>query len=102
VPTRQLLREFQSGHSSEGRKDDPKCHQGLEDSVYEQQIRCYKSGLYSIFDQLNNILKNWVMWKYKVMREKKLRARHWLRRISHQQPQLFAHWHFGARPVAGR
>jgi RNA-directed DNA polymerase len=62
----------------------------------------YKSALYPIFDQLNNALKKWAMRKYKGLREKKLRARHWLGRISRQQPHLFAHWHFGARPAAGR
>ncbi len=61
----------------------------------------YKSALYPIFDQLNNTLKKWAMWKYKGLSEKKLRARDWLGRISRQQPRLFAHWHFGARPAAG-
>jgi len=62
----------------------------------------YKSALYPIFDQLNNALKKWAMRKYKRLRGKSLRARHWLGRIARRQPLLFAHWRFGAKPAAGR
>jgi RNA-directed DNA polymerase len=64
--------------------------------------RYYKSALYPIYDQLNNALKKWAMRKYKRLRDKKLRARHWLGRIARRRPQLFAHWRLGARPAAGR
>jgi len=62
----------------------------------------YRSALYPVFDQLNNALKKWAMRKYRKLRGKKLRARHWLGRIARRQPYLFAHYHFGARPAAGR
>ena len=64
--------------------------------------RYYKSELYPIFDQLNRILTKWAMRKYKHFRNKKPRARHWLGRIAFRQPNLFAHWQFGAKPTAGR
>ena len=62
----------------------------------------YRSALYPVLDRLNNALKKWAMRKYRKLRGKKLRARHWLGRIARRQPYLFAHWHFGARPAAGR
>jgi len=62
----------------------------------------YKSALYPIFDQLNCALRKWAMRKYKRLRGKQRRARHWLGRIVRCRPFLFAHWSFGARPSAGR
>lgn len=62
----------------------------------------YRSALYPIYDQLNSALKKWAMRKYKRLRGKKLRARHWLGRIARCQPYLFAHWRVGARPAVGR
>jgi RNA-directed DNA polymerase len=62
----------------------------------------YRSALYPIFDQLNCALRKWAMRKYKKLRGKQRRARHWLGRIVRRRPFLFAHWSFGARPSAGR
>jgi RNA-directed DNA polymerase len=64
--------------------------------------RYYRSALYPIFDQLNCALRKWAMRKYKRLRGKKRRAKHWLGRIARHQRYLFAHWQFGARPTAGR
>ena len=62
----------------------------------------YKSALYPLFDQLNRALRKWAMRKYKKLRGKQRRAKHWLGRIARHQSYLFAHWSFGARPTAGR
>jgi RNA-directed DNA polymerase len=64
--------------------------------------RYYKTALYPIFDQLNAVLRKWAMRKYKKLRGKMRRAKHWLGRIARNQPRLFVHWNVGARPTAGR
>jgi RNA-directed DNA polymerase len=62
----------------------------------------YKSALYPIFKQLNMSMIKWAMRKYKKLRGRQRRASHWLGRIARKSPWLFAHWHFGAKPAAGR
>lgn len=52
----------------------------------------YKSALYPTFRYLDDILSRWAMRKYKRLQRRGRRARQWLRRIVHRQPQLFAHW----------
>lgn len=52
----------------------------------------YKSELTPIYWQLNFALIRWAMSKYKHLRGHRRRARHWLLRISREQPELFAHW----------
>lgn len=54
--------------------------------------RYYKSALYPVLRLLDRRLEKWAMRKYKRLRGHKRRARHWLRRIAHKQPTLFAHW----------
>jgi len=61
----------------------------------------YKSALYPTFRTLDCILVKWAMRKYKKLRRHHRRATHWLGRIAHQQPELFAHWKMGLRPAAG-
>jgi len=52
----------------------------------------YKSALYRVFQQLNNILVRWASRKYKRLRRNNHRARQWLQGVFHRQPKLFAHW----------
>jgi RNA-directed DNA polymerase len=52
-----------------------------------------------VFDR---ILMRWAMRKYKRLRFHRRRAIHWLGRIARRQSYLFAHWHVGLRPAAGR
>jgi group II intron reverse transcriptase/maturase len=52
----------------------------------------YKSALYRVFQQLNNILVRWASRKYKRLRRNNQRARQWLQGVFHRQPKLFAHW----------
>jgi len=52
----------------------------------------YKSALYPTFQRLNNILVRWATRKYKRLKDHNRRALHWLQRIVHKQPELFAHW----------
>lgn len=52
----------------------------------------YKSALYRVFQQLNNILVRWASRKYKRLRRNTQRARQWVQSIFHRQPKLFAHW----------
>jgi len=61
-----------------------------------------KSALYPVGDQLNCSLKRWAMRKYKTLRGRMRGAAHWLGRIAHREPWLFAHWQMGLRPAAGR
>ncbi len=52
----------------------------------------YKSALYPTFQRLDNILVRWATRKHKRLRGHNRRALHWLQRIVHKQPELFAHW----------
>ena len=52
----------------------------------------YKSALYRVFQQLNNLLVRWASRKYKRLRRNNHRARQWLQGVFHRQPKLFAHW----------
>ena len=61
----------------------------------------YKSALYPTFRTLDRILVKWAMRKYKKLKGHNRRATHWLGRIAHQQPEMFAHWKMGLRPAAG-
>jgi len=61
-----------------------------------------KSALYPVWDQLNCSLKRWAMRKYKKLRGRMRGAAHWLGRLAHREPGLFAHWQIGLRPAAGR
>jgi hypothetical protein len=52
----------------------------------------YRSALYRVFNYLNIYLTRWAMMKYKDLRQRRTRAREWVRRIELRQPNLFAHW----------
>jgi RNA-directed DNA polymerase len=54
--------------------------------------RCYKSGLRSSLNRINDYLVRWIMQKYKRYRRRRMRAREALRRAAMLYPGLFAHW----------
>ncbi len=62
----------------------------------------YKTGLYPTFHHLNRILIRWAMRKYKRFKNHQRRAGYWLGEIAEQNPQLFAHWQMGVKPVRAR
>ena len=57
----------------------------------------YKSAMYRVLRHLNRRLVRWAQSKYRRYRHQR-RATHWLRGIARKQPELFAHWAFGAKP----
>jgi RNA-directed DNA polymerase len=61
----------------------------------------YKSGMYSIYWQMNRALIRWAMRKYKKLSKRKQRACRWLGRIAIQEPKLFIHWQMGIFPGTG-
>ena len=52
----------------------------------------YKSALYSTLRKIDFKLVLWATRKFKRLRGRRRRARHWLARIARRNPQLFAHW----------
>ncbi len=54
--------------------------------------RYHKSGLYPTLKCLERRLIMWATRKYKHLRNHRRRAAHWLRRIAHKEPNMFAHW----------
>jgi RNA-directed DNA polymerase len=60
--------------------------------------RFYKSMLYPLFRRLNLTLVRWACRKYKRLKRRERKARHWLAEVAQRDPRLFAHWRFGARP----
>jgi RNA-directed DNA polymerase len=54
--------------------------------------RYYLSELYTIMDQIDQILSRWAMRKYKTLRRRKGKAWGWIRRVKREKPTLFAHW----------
>jgi len=63
--------------------------------------RFYKSALYPVLKHLNRALVHWARRKYKRLSRHRRRAEHWLGRIAHREPRLFAHWQMGVRPSVG-
>jgi RNA-directed DNA polymerase len=61
----------------------------------------YKSGMYSIYWQVNRSLIRWGMRKYKKLRAHKQWACCWLGRMARQEPNLFVHWQLGIFPGVG-
>jgi group II intron reverse transcriptase/maturase len=57
--------------------------------------RFYRSALAPIFSHVNDRLARWAIWKFKSFKRSREQAYSWLRRITRQQPGLFAHWHIG-------
>ncbi len=43
-------------------------------------------------------LVRWARWKYKRLRSHPAKARRFLAEVYRREPDLFAHWRFGARP----
>lgn|SRR5579863_5668104 len=60
--------------------------------------RYYPTALWRTFRCLNQRLVRWARGKYKRFRASSRQAAHWLRRLAHQQPALFAHWQLGIVP----
>jgi len=59
------------------------------------------SWLRIVLWRLNDRLVRWAMRKYKRLRGHYWRAERWLASVYRRQPDLFAHWQFGVRPVGG-
>ncbi len=64
--------------------------------------RFYRSKCILVLRHLNDALVAWVCRKYKRFRRRERAATHWLGRIAQRQPNLFALWHLGVLPAAGR
>jgi RNA-directed DNA polymerase len=62
--------------------------------------RYYRTVLRSVLWPLNRTLIRWVTRKYKTRRGRQGAVR-WLHSVAKRCPALFAHWQFGACPVAG-
>jgi RNA-directed DNA polymerase len=60
--------------------------------------RFYRSELVRLLKRINEYLVRWARWKYKRLRRSPARARRFLAAVFRRQPDLFAHWRFGARP----
>ena len=63
--------------------------------------RFYRSELVSLLENINEHLARWAMRKFKRLRGRPRRARRLLAVIAAREPNLFAHWVGGARPLAG-
>jgi RNA-directed DNA polymerase len=61
--------------------------------------RFYRSKLQHLLRRINDYLVRWAMQKYKRLRRRPRKAWTWLVGISQREPNLFAHWHAGARPA---
>jgi RNA-directed DNA polymerase len=60
--------------------------------------RFYRSELVRLLRRINDYLVRWARWKYKRLRRYPAKARRFLAAVFRRQPDLFAHWRFGARP----
>lgn len=54
-----------------------------------------RSALYPAYRQLHRILFKWAMRKYKKLRGRPRKAKHWLNEIAVRDPKMFAHWRRG-------
>ena len=54
--------------------------------------------LYNILRYINRCLIKWVRRKYRNKNSRK-RATKWLDKIAKENPNIFAHWKFGATPT---
>lgn len=57
--------------------------------------RFYKSAMYPILRNMERYLICWATRKYKRLRRHKRRAKYWLGKIYHREPNLFVHWRLG-------
>jgi RNA-directed DNA polymerase len=60
--------------------------------------RFYRTELVRLLKRINAYLVRWASWKYKRLRRRPAKARRFLAAVYRRQPDLFAHWQFGARP----
>jgi RNA-directed DNA polymerase len=60
--------------------------------------RFYRSELSRLLARINRYLVRWVQRKYKRLRRRHVKARQLLATVARREPDLFAHWRFGARP----
>jgi RNA-directed DNA polymerase len=60
--------------------------------------RFYRSELVRLLKRINDYLVRWARWKYKRLRRSPAKARTFLAEFYRREPDLFAHWRFGARP----
>jgi RNA-directed DNA polymerase len=60
--------------------------------------RFYRSELIWLLARINRYLVRWAQRKYKRLRRRHVQARQLLARVARREPELFAHWQFGARP----
>jgi RNA-directed DNA polymerase len=60
--------------------------------------RFYRSELVRLLKRINDYLVRWARWKYKRLRSSPAKARRFLAEVYQREPDLFAHWRFGARP----
>jgi RNA-directed DNA polymerase len=58
----------------------------------------YRSELVRLLKRINEYLVRWARWKYKRLRRSPAKARRFLAEVYRREPDLFAHWRFGARP----
>ena len=63
--------------------------------------RFYRSKCAQVLGYLNSALAKWARWKYKRLRGHRRKSVHWLGRVAHRQPNLFALWQLGIRPATG-
>jgi RNA-directed DNA polymerase len=61
--------------------------------------RFYRTELVRLLGHINAYLVRWACWKYKRLRRHPAKARSFLAAVSRREPDLFAHWRFGARPA---
>jgi len=59
----------------------------------------FPSRLVQVLNHLNLLLVKWAQRKYKRLKTSKSRAWLWLAAVARREPQLFAHWYFGASPA---
>jgi RNA-directed DNA polymerase len=59
--------------------------------------RYYRSALYASLRVLDRNLARWAKRKYKKLRRRQRRARHWIARLARRAPMLFAHWQMGVK-----
>lgn len=60
--------------------------------------RFYRSRLVRLLKRINDYLIRWAASKYKRLRRHPAKARQFLATVYRREPDLFAHWHLGARP----
>jgi len=62
--------------------------------------RYYRSKCVQVLRHLNEALAAWVRRKYTRLRRRERASMHWLGRLARRDPNLFALWQLGVRPLA--